>query len=806
MFKPLFKPFRTAAVLGAGVMGTQIAAHLANVGLQVYLLDLAAPGKHKNAIVEGAFKKASTLSPPIFFTAKTAQRIQLGNYDEHFDWLDDVDWVIEAVVENLDIKQQLMARLEQVVRSDTVISSNTSGLPIAQIAAGRSMEFQQRFLGVHFFNPPRYLKLLELIPTAETSPIVLELVQAVAEQQLGKGVVLAKDTPNFIGNRIGLFVTFLGIHALVEQGYSIEEIDLLTGTLIGRPKSATFRTADLVGLDTLKHVADNLYPAIVEDEQRSMFRLPAFVQKLVETGSLGAKAGQGFYKKVGKAILSVNPKTLAYEPAQPLQLDGLDAIAKLPDLAARVTALYQITGRAGDFFRRSTLALLSYSACRLPEIAHSPVDVDRAMRWGFGWEIGPFELWDILGFHRVLYDMQAEGLTVPEWINDMNLTGESHFYRSTQGVPSRLTLAETVLGPMGESVVVQPAAEVQLSVIKNNPQNCLWENAESALLDLGDGVALFEFRSKGNTLSNAVVDGLIAVLDRLATHDDTHNYKGLVIGNDSDNFCGGANLAEMGMAAQTGNWDMIATLLVKFQTLLQRIRYFHKPIVMAVQGKALGGGCELVMASPHVVAAAESYIGLVELGVGLIPGATGTTRMATWASDRAMATLTARNLTPTPAHVQIFLNKVFETVATATVAGSAQEAIDLGFLSPCTRILLNGEQRLSVAKAQVLYLAQTGYQPPAKRNDIWVVGQPGRAVLDHMAYVLQQGNFASDYDRYLAGQLAYILTGGDLTGPALVSEDYLLGLERRVFLPLLQQTKTQERIAYLLKEKKMLRN
>ncbi|NEP15772.1 MAG: 3-hydroxyacyl-CoA dehydrogenase/enoyl-CoA hydratase family protein [Leptolyngbya sp. SIO4C1] len=789
----MHKPFRTAAVLGAGVMGTQIAAHLANAGLQVHLMDLPAPGKHKNAIVAGAFKKAQKLSPPICFTQAAARRIHLGNYDEHFARLADVDWVIEAVVENLEIKQQLMARLESVVRDDAVISSNTSGLPIHQIAADRSLSFQRRFLGTHFFNPPRYLKLLELIPTEQTDKAVLARMRWFGRLHLGKGAVVAKDTPNFIGNRIGLFVTFLGIQALTERGYSIEEIDQLTGTLIGRPKSATFRTADLVGLDTLLHVAENLYPAIPQDERRALFQVPPLLRKLAETGSLGAKAGQGFYKKVGKEILSIHPKTLAYEPAQPVDLPGVDAIAQQPDLAERLRQLYQLPGRAGDFFRQTTLALLSYSACRLPEIADSPAAVDRAMRWGFGWQLGPFELWDTLGFHQVLYDMQAAELSIPDWVNNVSVTGESHFYRSRHSVPSGLPMAETVMTPTGQQPIEHPSDEIHLPTVKAFAKNLLWENKEAALLDLGDGVVLYEFRSKGNTLSTKVVDGLSAVLDLL----ENNSYRGLVIGNSSDHFCGGANLVEMGLAAKAQHWAAIASLLVTFQTLLQRIRYFHKPIVAAVQGKALGGGCELVMACPHVVAAAESYIGLVELGVGLIPGASGTMRLAKWAAERA--------LSESPQHIQPFLNQVFETVAMAKVAGSADEAKALGFLDACSTVVMNGDQRLYVAKQEVLRLDREGYRPLPK-TDFWVLGQQGRAALDHRAYVMQQGFYASEYDRYLAGQLAYILTGGELTAPALVSEDYLLELERQVFLPLLQQPKTQARIEHLLTKKKPLRN
>ncbi|MGB8699170.1 MAG: 3-hydroxyacyl-CoA dehydrogenase NAD-binding domain-containing protein [Thermosynechococcaceae cyanobacterium] len=762
----MLKPFRTAAVLGAGVMGTQIAAHLANAGLTVHLLDIAATSGNKNAVVEAAFKKGQKLSPPIFFTDPMAHRITLGNFEEHFHRLAEVDWVIEVVVENLKIKQDLMARLEGVVREDAVISTNTSGLPIQAIAQLCTESFRKRFLGTHFFNPPRYLKLLELIPTPETDPQVLARVQQFGEIHLGKGVVIAKDTPNFIANRIGMYVTLLGLQALTNQGYTIEEIDTLTGPLVGRPKSATFRTMDLVGLDTLVYVVDNLYPAIPNDEQREVFKVPDLLRKLVGTGTLGVKTGQGFYKKQQSQILSLNPATLAYEPPQPLNLPGVDAIAKLPDLRDRLQALYGLPGRGGDWFRQSTLEILSYSACRVPEIADSPADIDRAMRWGFGWELGPFELWEALGPERVLADMKAAGLPVPAWAETQD----------------RLTAQ----APLPDNI--------DLAQLKTDPSKILWQNAEAALLDMGDRVGLYEFRSKGNTLSFNVVRGLAEVLDLLETTD----LKGLVIGNGSAHFSGGANLVEMGQMAQSGNADGITDLIATFQTLLQRLYAFPKPIVAAIQGRALGGGCELVMACPHVVAAAETYIGLVEISVGLIPGAGGIMRMAARVAERAASEV--------PSHVHPFLKAAFETIATAKVSSSAYEGQALGFLPPTTQILMNGDRRLDVAKSTVLHLDAMGYVPPPEMSAILVLGRPARALLDHAAYIFQQSGYASEYDRFLANRLAYVMTGGDLSAPAFVHENYLLQLERENFIPLLSQPKTQERIAHLLKTKKPLRN
>ncbi|MBD2197679.1 MULTISPECIES: 3-hydroxyacyl-CoA dehydrogenase/enoyl-CoA hydratase family protein [Calothrix] len=789
----MFKPFRTAAVLGAGVMGTQIAAHLANAGLTVQLLDIAAKGGNKNEIVETAFKKALKQSPPILFTEKTARRIILGNFDEHFHRIANVDWVIEVVVENLAIKQDLMARIESTIRDDAVVSTNTSGLPINEIAQGRSEAFRQRFLGTHFFNPPRYLKLLELIPTPDTDTQILARMQWFGRIHLGKGVVVAKDTPNFIANRIGMYATMLGIKGVTEQGYTIEEIDTLTGVIAGRPKSATFRTADLVGLDTLMYVARNLYPAIPDDESREVLRVPALMKKLVETGTLGAKTGQGFYKKQGKEILSINPTTLAYEAAKPLDLGDIEAIGKISDLGDRLRKLYHDPGRAGKFFRQSTLEILGYSARRIPEIADKPADIDRAIRWGFGWELGPFEIWDILGFETVLADMKAADISVPEWVEKMHDNGVHSFYRK-----DRLSWAEQkVVEACAVCISEQPKAptdEILISAIKEDTKNILWENSEASLLDMGDGVVLYEFHSKGHTLTLKVVEGLAQVLDIIENSD----YRGLVIGNESANFSGGANLAEMAMLAQTDNGKGIADLIVKFQALLQRIKYFPKPIVAAIVGRVLGGGCELVLACPHVVAAAETYIGLVELSVGLIPGAGGIMRMVTWANDKAAS--------ESPQDIQPFLRKVFETIGMAKVSSSAYEGQELGYLSPTTKIVMNSDRLLSVAKEEVLCLDRIGYTPPTERNAIMVLGRQARAMLEHAAYVMQQGGYISEYDHYLASRLAYVMTGGELTAPALVDEDYLSKLERESFLPLLHQPKTQERFAHTLKTKKPLRN
>ena len=651
-------------------------------------------------------------------------------------------------------------------------------------------------MGTHFFNPPRYLKLLELIPTEDTDPAVVERMKWFGRMHLGKGVVIAKDTPNFIANRVGMFATMLGLRWWMQEGYSIEEIDCLTGVLVGRPKSATFRTADLVGLDTLQYVTDHLYDAIPHDESREVFALPELVRDLVATGTLGAKSGQGFYKKVKRDILSLNPETLAYEPPRPMDLGYLDSLKQM-ELGDRLRALYRDPGRGGAFFRQTTLEILAYAANRIPEIADRPVEVDRALQWGFGWKMGPFQLWDELGVAMVLEDMKVAGLTIPDWVEQMVDEGFTHFYTHGSDDASEPRAGQGYdpsMGGCGYTDIEKHGDEIDLEELKRDLALTVWQNPEAALLDLGDGVLLYEFRSKGNTLSEKVVAGLETSLNLLESSD----YRGLVIGNAGQNFSAGANLTEMAQAAREGGAEAISNLIQQFQSLMQRIHYFPKPIVAAVQGRALGGGCELVLACPHVVAAAESYIGLVELSVGLVPAGGGMLRMVTRAVDRAAS--------DAPSHIQPWLQKAFETIATATVSNSAAEAIEFGYLPRCAVVVMNGDRRLYVAKQEVMRLANEGYSPPPENRNLWLLGSSARALMEHAAFTMQEAGFASDYDRQLANKLAYAMTGGDLTAPSLVDEQYLLDLERQAFVPLLAEPKTQERMAYLLKHKKPLRN
>ena len=772
----MYKPFRTAAVLGAGVMGAQIAAHLANAGLKVLLLDLPSTEGKKNALVESLFKRATKLKPTPFFTDKIPHRITLGNLEDDFHRLGEVDLVIESVVEDLQVKRDLMARVEAVVNEEAVISTNTSGLPIHDLAQGRSESFRRRFLGTHFFNPPRYLKLLELIPTTDTDTDVLERVKEFGRVHLGKGIVVAKDTPYFISARSGMYVNMLNIdQGLIEGDYTVEEIDFLTGTLIGFPKSATFRTYDVVGLDTVVRAFDNLYDKIPDDESREVFRVPDLIRQLIEKGALGAKTKRGFYKKEGKQILSINPQTLDYEPPKPMNLgDEIGEIAKIKDLPTRLRALYNERGRAGAFFRKFLLETLGYCTRRLPEIANSPIDIDRGLRWGWAWTLGPFQMWDAIGFETVLADMKASGVSVPEWVEKMQQSGATSFYKGLQ---------ECYHPEKGYVPIVRADAQISLAAIESEPKNTLWENAEAALLDLGDGVVCYQFRSHGNALSIAVIEGLLEVIERVESGD----YLGLVVGNEGNNFCVGANLRED-----------LNVLQVQLQKLVQRIHYASKPIVVTVHGQVLGGGCELAMAAHQVVAAAESYVGLVELGVGLIPGGGGLMRMAAWAAGRTVHQ-TAQEIMP-------FLQYAFENIATARVSNSAVEAQELGYLPPQARIVLNSDRRFYVAKEEVLRLADEGFAPLPILNNISVLGSNGRAKLEGYAYQFLQGHFISDYDYHLAKSVAHVLTGGELSGLAQVDEDYLLKLERETFVALLGEQKTQERIEYMLTTKKPLRN
>jgi len=580
------------------------------------------------------------------------------------------------------------------------------------------------------------------------------------------------------------------IRHYTDGDYTIEEVDTLTGQLQGHPKSATFRTADVVGLDVLVDVTKNLYEKAPEDESREEFQVPDVLQKLVDEGRKGAKSGEGFYKKVDGEILSLDPQTFEYTSAEEMDIGDVKSIKKAGDLTARLNALYQDTGRAGEFFRSTTLETLAYSARRIGEITDNPADVDRAIRWGFGWEMGPFEKWDALGLQTALNGMDNHGIEVPQWVSDMKESGATSFYRSEDG-----TREVYVPGEGGYVADPTPSDELSLDPIKANPSNELWTNGDAALLDIGDGVALYEFRSKANSLGRDVMEGL---RECIRTVENDPDLRGLVVGNEGKNFSVGANLGEMAMAAAQGMYDQIGEYIAEFQETIQRVRYASKPVVVATHQKVLGGGCEMAMACTNPVVSAETYIGLVELGVGLIPAGTGTMRMAAHASRRAP--------TDNPSDIQPYLRKYFETMAMAEVAESGPQGIEKGFLPEHTRIVMNADRRLHVAKQEVMRLSEEGYVPPPAMNKIKVLGEKTLATFKVALHQYKEGGYISEYDEFLATKLGHVLCGGDLSSPQEVHEDYLIELEREVFLSLLGEEKTMERVQYMLENNKPLRN
>ncbi len=785
-----WKPFQRVVVLGAGTMGSQIAAHFANAGLDVLLLDLPSEDAgDRNALVKSMFKKTTRMKPDPFFTDAISSRISLGNFEDDFDRLSECDWVVEAVVERMDIKRDIAQRIAESVGPQTIVSTNTSGLPIHEIVAGLPDGFRRRFLGTHFFNPPRYLKLLELVPTPETDEAVMDRIAWFGRVHLGKGIVVAKDRPYFIGNRIGIYAMMSAIRWFEDGRMTIEEIDAITGALTGRPKSATFRTADVVGLDVMRHVIENLRAAVEEvDESADAFTTPASLKALVDAGALGAKTRAGYYRKVGKEIKSIDPATGEYRSAPTPRID-LASIWKAGGLKDRLTALYDDDGLAGDFLRTTTRDLLGYSARRIPEITENPADVDRAIRWGFGWELGPFQIWDALGVERVSDDLRADGIPLPEWVSRMLDSGAQSFYRESSG-----NREVYVPGESAHRSDPDPSDEMSSQRIAGNASFAIWEKSEGALLDLGDGVALYEFRSKANALGKGVMEGLEEAIDTVENDD---RLRGMVIANEGKNFSVGANLMEVATALKAGKSDELEHFLSRFQQVVQRVRYAGKPVVPAIHQMALGGGCEIAMASQNTIVCAEAYLGLVELGVGVIPAGTGTTRLAQAAADAAPNGYVSE--------IQASVNKFFETVAGAKVSRSGPESIELGYLPPSTNTVMNSARRFHVAKNAVIERSEAGYVPPARRR-FMVLGKPGAATLEAAAYNFLSGRFISEYDFFLASRLAFVLTGGELTGPQEVDEQYLIDLERDVFLELLQRKETQDRIEHMLKTGKPLRN
>ena len=791
-------------------MGARIAAHLANAGIPVFLLDivpteLTPDEKRKgltvespavrNRIVLAGLEAARKSRPAAFFTPETARLVTPGNLEDNLAWCGQVDWIIEAVAENLDIKRKLFERVESVRKPGTIVTSNTSGLPIHLIAEGRSEDFQQHWAGTHFFNPPRYMKLVELIPGPKTLPGVLTTLDEMCDLRLGKGVVIAKDTPNFIANRIGTYAMLNVLKQMQALDMTIEEVDACTGPAIGQPKSATFRTADIVGLDVLVHVVRNIYDNIPNDESREMWRVPAFVEEMMKRGWLGDKTGSGFYKRVKKAgdseILTLDWQKMEYRPRQKAKFGSIEAGKQIEETHERIRALSGpgMDGK-GDKANRFLWACLSenclYAARRVPEIANSVVDVDRAMRWGFAWELGPFEVWDAIGVGRMAEALGREGKQIPPVVNDVLASPKKSFYETEKGSTRYFDIGAKAMKPVPE-----PAGIIILKSLKDR-SGVVQTNTGASLIDLGDGVLCCEFHSKMNSIGGDIGAMIHAGVKRLGSEFDA-----MVIANQAPNFSVGANLMLLLVTAQEGEWDDIHMAVRQFQGVNMAIKYAPGPVVAAPQGMALGGGCEISLSSARIHAAAEAYIGLVETGVGLIPGGGGTKEMLIRANEHAGG----------GEDLDLFhaLKPIFETIAMAKVSTSGEEARSLGFLRRSDLIAMNRDRQVADAKATALALVREGYHPPAPA-EIRVLGEEFLAGAKLAIHMLVRGEFASEHDAVVARKLAYILAGGSITAPQTVSEQYILDLEREAFVSLCGERKTQERIAHTLKTGKPLRN
>jgi 3-hydroxyacyl-CoA dehydrogenase len=798
-----------AAVLGAGTMGAQIAAHLANAGIPTVLLDISPrellPEEQKkglaleskevrNRIARAGFEAAKKAKPAAFFTPDTAALVSIGNFEDDLDKLKNCDLIIEAVVENLEIKRKLYERVDQKRKPGSIVASNTSGIPIRQLAEGRSEDFRAHFCGVHFFNPPRYLHLVEVIRTEWTKPEVACFLFGFLDQRLGKGVVAAKDRPNFIANRIGTFGALHTIKTMLEDGYSIEEVDKITGPAVGRPKSATFRTFDLVGLDVFSHVIKNLYDALPEDPEREMFVAPEFLTNMVAKGMLGNKTKGGFYKKqkaeggAKPEIWTLETATLDYRPAQKVKLPSLEMAKNIEGVGERLKGLVWAKDRVGAFLWKTLTRTLSYSANRIPEIADTVVEVDRAMRWGFGWELGPFEVWDAIGVEKSVARMKEEGQAIPANVEKLLAAGGKSFYKKEDGQQFYFDFASGSYLPLADPVgtIILKSVKDRTGVIK--------KNSGASLIDLGDGVACLEFHSKMNAIGG---DTLQMLKQSLAEVEK--NFVGLVVGNQGPNFCVGANIMLMLMEAQEENWEELDMMARAFQGSTMSLRYSPKPVVVAPFGMTFGGGCEMVLHADRVRAAAETYIGLVEVGVGIIPAGGGTKELLLRTLDSIPKSVDDADPFP-------FVKRAFETIALAKVATSGEEARSLGFLAADDTISMNSDRLIADAKKEVLALAASGYVQPQPRADIRALGNPALATLKLGIHQMKRAGYISDHDAIIGEKLAKILTGGDLNHETLVSEQYLLDLEREAFLSLAGMRKTQERLAAMLKTGKPLRN
>ena len=769
---------RSAAVLGAGTMGAQIAAHLANAGVPTLLLDVDA-----QTAADG-LKRARALSPDPFFTPAAATLIRTGGFDAHLADIKSADWIVEAIIERLDAKQALFTEVERHRRPDAIVSSNTSGIPISTLAEGRSEPFRRHFLGTHFFNPPRYLRLLEIIPTPQTDPQIVQSLARFADVRLGKGIVIAKDAPNFIANRIGLFGVMQVFRAM-DGTLTIDDIDAITGPPIGRPKTATFRTMDLAGLDVLAHVIRNLSERLTNAEERAAFQLPAIVNGLLHRGWTGTKAGQGFYKRAqdGK-ILTLDPATFEYREQQKARLPALDAARSIEDTSTRIRTLFLGQDPVGRFLRATLAPALLYTAQVTPAIAHSIDDVDRAMRWGFAWELGPFETWDAIGVPDVLAAAGSTEALPPLVSEALDRGGFRPIEKTARPAESSVTRPTVLIRHVPPAA---PGLQLLHSAKERTP--VMRRNAGASLVDLGEGVLCVEFHSKMNAIGGDTIEMLGAGVRQAES-----GFVGLVIGNDAPNFSAGANLMLLLLEAQEGNWDEVDLMVRAFQRATMGLKYAGVPVVVAPAGLTLGGGCEIALHADRVQSAAEAYIGLVEVGVGLIPAGGGTKEMLT----RAMADL------PPAADPFPFVQRAFETIGFGRVSTSAAEARRLGYLRDRDLVTMNRERLIADAKAQVLARA-ANYAPPQPAT-VRAGGEGVLAALKIGVHLAWRGGRISDHDALIGRKLANILSGGTVASNGMVTEQQLLDLEREAFLSLCGEHRTLERIGYTLKTGKTLRN
>jgi 3-hydroxyacyl-CoA dehydrogenase len=776
---------KKAVVLGAGTMGAQVAAHLAAAGIEIALLDVVPPGAtDRNALAKRALETLKKLKPSPLHIQEDLGLIRPGNFEDDWKELQDADWIFEAVIEDLAIKQQLFAKVAPAVKRSAVVSSNTSGLGIAKMCLQTPAGFGRRFLGTHFFNPPRYLKLLELIPGPETEPELLADMRTFCETVVGKGVVLCKDTPNFIGNRVGCYSLGAAIKAMVELDLTIEEVDVLTGPAIGRPKSATFRTADIAGLDVFVKVSQNLYDAVAHDPEREVFKPAPLMQSLVARGSLGEKSGAGFYKREGQEILALDWRTLDYKPRGKPKLASVDAAQNIADIGARTAAMLAGKDKGAQFLWRVLSATCLYAAALVPEVTDDIESIDRAMEWGYGWGLGPFRLMDALGVESVAQRAQAEGHALPPLVTSLLASGRKTFYASEPG-------GTTAFGLAGPTAVPARARVIDIAAQKRQPNAVKRKNAGASLIDLGDGCGLVEFHSKMNALGADTFSMLHTAVKEGAQHFDA-----LVIGNQGENFTVGANLMLVLLAVQEEEWDELELTIRRFQDANMALKYASLPVVVAPFGLTLGGGCEIVLHGARVRCSAETYMGLVEVGVGLLPAGGGTKELALRMLDRCRA---VDGADPFP-----FLKQAFETIAFAKVATSGADALRT-FLTPADSLSRNPDHLIYDAKQVALGLARAGWRPGRRRMDIPALGRPALATFKTGIHNALRGNQISEHDALIGTKVASILCGGDRT-PGLVSEQQLLDLEREAFLSLLGTVKTRDRIQHMLKTGKPLRN